>query len=102
MFLCPAFGRAASFCAGGPVDELEFTDCVTLFQSRINSSNVPADFKIGDSETDPAVVERAARLCTQVEKNFTATGGSGRGCVEMETAFEKRGVQYVATANSEY
>jgi len=43
-------------------------ECLTPLEKRINSSNVPADFKIGDPETDPSLVERAKRLSTEVEK----------------------------------
>jgi hypothetical protein len=75
--------------------------CLEPLVQRINSSNVPADFKIGDPETDPAVVERATRLCAEVERTSQPPEASPAAAVEMEAAFEKR-VQYVATVDSEY
>ncbi len=83
------------------LDEPYAAECLAPLTERINSSNVPADFKIGDPETDAAVVEQATRLCSEVEKTSQSPEASPAAAVEIETAFEKR-VQYVATVDSEY
>jgi len=83
------------------LDEPYAAKCLEPLMQRINSSDVPADFKIGNPETDPAVVEQATRLCSEVEKTSQPPEASPAAAVEMETAFEKR-VQYVATVDSKY
>ena len=65
-------------------------ECLTPLQKRINSSNVPADFKIGDPETDPSLVERAKRLSTEVEKTPQPPEASPAASDEMEAAFNQR------------
>ncbi len=76
-------------------------ECLTPLEKRINSSNVPADFKIGDPETNPNLVEQAMRLSTEVEKKPQPPEASPTAFDEMEAAFNER-VQYVATLNNEY
>jgi hypothetical protein len=76
-------------------------ECLTPLEKRINSSNVPADFKIGDPETSPNLVEQAMRLSTEVEKKPQPPEASPTAFDEMEAAFNER-VQYVATLNKEY
>src|SRR6266576_4170513 len=76
-------------------------ECLTPLQKRINSSNVPDDFKIGDPETDPSLVEQAMRLSTEVEKTPQPPEASPGASDEMEAAFNER-VQFVATLASEY
>jgi Sulfotransferase family len=76
-------------------------ECLTPLEKRINSSNVPADFKIGDPETNPNLVEQAMRLSTEVEKKPQPPEASPTAFDEMEAAFNER-VQYVATLNKEY
>jgi hypothetical protein len=76
-------------------------ECLTPLKKRINSSNVPADFKIGDPKTDPNLVERAMRLSAEVEKEPQPVDASPAAFDEMEAAFNKR-VQYVATLDSKY
>jgi hypothetical protein len=75
--------------------------CLEPLSNRINSSNVPADFKSDDPATDSAVLEEATRLSETIE--VTAQPGEASSAVlnEMETAFRKR-VQYVATLDDEY
>src|SRR6266566_1233446 len=65
-------------------------ECLTPLEKRINSSNVPADFKIGDPETDPSLVERAKRLSTEVEKTPQPPEASPAASDEMEAAFNQR------------
>jgi hypothetical protein len=76
-------------------------ECLAPLEKRINSSNVPADFKLGDSETDPAVVERAMQLCKQIEEASQPTEASPAAADKIEAAFKER-VQYVATLDSQY
>ena len=76
-------------------------ECLTPLEKRINSSNVPADFKIGDPETNPNLVEQAMRLSTEVEKKPQPPEASPTAFDEMEAAFNER-VRYVATLNKEY
>ena len=76
-------------------------ECLTPLQKRINSSNVPADFKIGDPETDRSLVEQATRLSTEIEKTPQPPEASPAAFDEMEAAFNER-VQYMATLDSEY
>ncbi len=68
--------------------------CLTPLEKRINSSNVPADFKIGDPETDPSLVERAKRLSTEVEKTPQPPEASPAASDEMEAAFNQRISEY--------
>jgi hypothetical protein len=70
-------------------------ECLTPLRERINSSNVPADFKIGDSQTDPAIIERAMRLCAEIEESSQPPEASPAAAQEMEAAFDKR-VRYMA------
>ena len=69
-------------------------ECLTPLQKRINSSNVPDDFKIGDPETDPSLVEQAMRLSTEVEKTPQPPEASPGASDEMEAAFNKRISEY--------
>jgi Sulfotransferase family len=75
-------------------------ECLTPLAKRINSSNVPADFKLGDPKTDAAVVERAMRLWAEIERSPQPPETSPLAAEEMEAAFEER-VKYVATLESE-
>jgi hypothetical protein len=74
--------------------------CLEPLAQRINSSNVPPDFKADDPATDPAVVERATRLCSELASPQSPEA-SPAAASEIEAAFEKR-VRYVATLDSEY
>jgi hypothetical protein len=75
---------------------------MAMFDMRAhNSSNVPADFKIGDPQTETAVVERATGLSAEVNETPQPSEASPAAAEEMEAAFAER-VQYVATVDSEY
>ena len=76
-------------------------ECLSPLTKRINSSNVPADFKIGDPGTDAAVVERATRLWAELVEAPQPSEASPAAVKELETAFAER-VQHVANADSEY
>jgi hypothetical protein len=76
-------------------------ECLAPLTKRINSSNVPDDFKIGDPATDAALVERATRLCAQLVETPQPSEASLAAAQELEAAFAER-VQYVASVDSEY
>ena len=42
--------------------------CLEPLSQRINSSNVPPDFRSDDPATDPAIVEQARRLSAEIEE----------------------------------
>jgi hypothetical protein len=83
------------------VGERYVTASLKPLQERINSSKVPADFKIGDPETDPVLVERATELSTEMTETPQPLEASPAAAEEMEAAFYER-VRYVATVDSEY
>ena len=43
--------------------------CVEPLQSRINSSNVPADFDASDARTAPAIIQEAKSLSVDLQRN---------------------------------
>jgi Sulfotransferase family len=71
-------------------------NCLTPLQKRINSSNVPDDFKLGRPETDPAVVERATQLYAEIETAPQPPQVSTAAAEKIEAAFNQL-VQYAAT-----
>jgi Sulfotransferase family len=75
--------------------------CLQPLAERINSSNVPADFKADDPATDQAVIEKATRLCATATETPQRSEASPAAAEEMEAAFDKW-VQYMATVESEY
>ena len=64
--------------------------CLEPLSERINSSNVPPDFKSDDPATDPAIVEEARRLSAQIEQTSQATGYSPAAADELEAEFDAR------------
>ena len=64
--------------------------CLEPLADRINSSNVPADFKADDPATDPSVIEKATRLCLNVSETPQADRPSREAADEMEAAFRER------------
>ena len=83
------------------IGERYTTACLNPLEKRINSSNVPIDFEIDNSKTDPALLEGTARLCTEIEKTPQPIEVSPAASDEIEAAFNER-VKYVASLNSEY
>jgi hypothetical protein len=75
--------------------------CLEPLAQRINSSEVPPDFKSDDPATDPVIVEAAQRLSAEIENSPQPTESSQAAADKMEDAFSKR-VQYVATLGSAY
>jgi hypothetical protein len=70
--------------------------CLEPLSARINSSNVPADYKSDDPATDPAIVEGARRLSSEIEQTSQATEDSPAAADELEAEFNAR-VKYIAT-----
>jgi len=83
------------------VGEPYVPECLDPLSKRINSSNVPPDFKSDDPATDPAVLEEATRLSQTIEETAQSTEASSAALTEMETAFGNR-VQYMATLDEQY
>jgi hypothetical protein len=75
--------------------------CLEPLERRINSSEVPADFKFADAATDPGIVKEAVRLCSEIEETPQPAGASSAAAAEIETAFRQR-VKYVETVDSAY
>ena len=70
--------------------------CLEPLSERINSSNVPPDFKSEDPATDPAIVEQARRLSAEIEESPQATEHSSAAADELEAEFGAR-VKHMAT-----
>jgi Sulfotransferase family len=70
--------------------------CLEPLSERINSSNVPPDFRSDDSATDPAIVEEARRLSTEIEQTPQLTEHSPAAADELEVEFGAR-VKHIAT-----
>jgi len=75
--------------------------CLQPLEHRINSSDVPADFKSADPIPDPAVVRKAVHLCAEVEETPQPTEVSPAAADEMDAAFRGR-VKYMATIDTAY
>jgi hypothetical protein len=75
--------------------------CLEPLGERINSSNVPPDFKSDDPATDPAIMEEARRLSAEMQQAAPPSETSAAAADEMEEAFRER-VKYVATLDSAY
>ena len=73
--------------------------CLTPLRERMNSSNVPADFKLGDPDSDPAVIERATRLYAEIETSPQPSETSRIAAYKMESEFYQR-ARYFATLDS--
>jgi hypothetical protein len=70
--------------------------CLEPLSQRINSSNVPPDFKSDDPATDPLVVQEARRLSANTEEMQQPTGQSSAAADELEAEFGVR-VKHIAT-----
>jgi hypothetical protein len=70
--------------------------CLDPLSQRINSSNVPPDFKPDDSGTDPLIVEEARRLSTEIEQTCQPSQQSSTVADELESEFDAR-VKHMAT-----
>ena len=70
--------------------------CLEPLSERINSSNVPPDFKSDDAATDPLIVEEARRLSVKIEETPQSAGHSPAAADELEAEFGVR-VKHIAT-----
>jgi Sulfotransferase family len=70
------------------VGEPYSANCLEPLGERINSSNVPPDFKSDDPATDPAMVEEARRLSAEMEQTAQPSEPSTAAAHEMEIAFQ--------------
>jgi hypothetical protein len=70
--------------------------CLEPLSQRINSSNVPPDFRSDDPATDPAIVEEARRLSAEIHETPQATEHSPAAADELEVEFGAR-VKHIAT-----
>ncbi len=64
------------------------SECLIPLQKRINSSDVPADFRLGERGTDPLIIERATRLNAEIETNPQASEVSTIALEKMEATFK--------------
>jgi hypothetical protein len=64
--------------------------CLEPLSERINSSNVPPDFKSDDPTTDPVIAEEARRLSTQIEQTYQPSSHSSAAADELEAEFDAR------------
>lgn len=78
------------------VDEPYSAKCLEPLSERINSSNVPPDFKSDDPTTDPAIAEESRRLSAQIEQTCQPRSCSAAAADELEAEFDAR-VKHIGT-----
>ena len=64
--------------------------CLEPLSQRINSSNVPPDFKSDDAATNPAIVDQARRLSAKIEETPQPSEQSPAAADELEAEFGAR------------
>jgi hypothetical protein len=64
--------------------------CLEPLSQRINSSNVAPDFKSDDPATDPALVQEARRLSSEIEQSCQPGLQSSAAVDELEAEFDSR------------
>ena len=82
------------------IEEPYTARCLEPLAHRINSSEVPADFKSDDPATDAAIVEEARRLSVEAEKTPPPNQAFPAAADEMEATFSDR-VQYLSTVEEQ-
>lgn len=75
--------------------------CLVPLSQRINSSDVPADFRSEDPATAALVVEQATRLSRDLEQTVQPVEASPAALAEMEAAFAER-VQHMGTLENQH
>ena len=68
---------------------------------RINSSDVPPDFKSKNPATNSAIIEEACRLSIELEEGTPRSEGLSAAADKLEAAFRER-VKYVAALDGAY
>jgi Sulfotransferase family len=76
-------------------------ECLIPLQKKINSSEVPHDFKLGDPNCDPEIIKRATQLSGEIESTPQPSEASPAAANEVEKAFDER-VQYSASLGRRY
>ena len=69
------------------LDEPYSERCLKPLSERINSSNVPPDFRSDDPATDPAIVEEARRLSAETDESPQPTEYSPVAVAKLEAEF---------------
>ena len=64
--------------------------CLEALSERINSSNVPPDFKSDDPATNLAIVEEARRLSAEIDQTSQSTEHSLAAADELDADFDAR------------
>ena len=64
--------------------------CLEPLTERINSSNVPADFKNDDLATESAIVEEAQRLSATIDKIVQPSQASCEAAAEIDAMFQRK------------
>ena len=67
--------------------------CLDPLGERINSSNVPPDFKSDEAATDPTIVEEARRLFAEIQETAQPSNGSPAHLADLESAFWEASVE---------
>ncbi len=67
--------------------------CLDPLGERINSSNVPPDFKSDEAATDPTIVEEARRLFAEIQETAQPSDGSLVHLADLESAFWEASVE---------
>lgn len=75
--------------------------CLEPLSERINSSDVPADFKSDDPTTTPVVIEQATQLSRDLEQSVQPAKASPAAVAEMEATFAER-VQHMNTLEHQH
>jgi hypothetical protein len=75
--------------------------CLEPLELRINSSDVPAEFKTDGPPANPEVIAEAMQLSGRLETTPQASEASFDAADELEATFRER-VRYMATVDSAY
>ena len=67
-----------------------YAKCLEPLSQRINSSNVPPDFRSDDPATDAAIIERARRLSVGIQETPQPAEQSSAAAEELELEFGAR------------
>jgi hypothetical protein len=78
------------------LDELYSAKCLEPLSQRINSSDVPPDFRCDDPATDRVIVEEARRLSSEIEEAPQPAVHSAVAADELEAEFCSR-IKHIAT-----
>jgi hypothetical protein len=65
-------------------------ECLVPLKQRINSSNVPVDFKLGEPDSDSEIIERALQLNAEIETSPQPGESSASAADKLEIEFNDR------------